>query len=112
MEADEQGEPGQWQAATSTASITDSDRARQYIKEQGANDRGLIYLWTNLVSKWRFTDVPLGQISKLRTANTLMSQVKHSAHVLSTSSLAVRRVAIEWIVQRRRRGPKTSVIKL
>ena len=41
-----------------------------------------------------------------------MSQVKHSARALSTPDLAMRRVVLGWIVQWRRRGPKTSVSKL
>ena len=41
-----------------------------------------------------------------------MSQVKHSARAWPTPDLAMRRVVFDWIVQWRRRGPKTSVIKL
>jgi hypothetical protein len=47
-----------------------------------------------------------------RSLNTLMSQVKHSARASSTPDLAIRRVAIGWIVEWRRRGPKTSAIEL
>jgi hypothetical protein len=41
-----------------------------------------------------------------------MFQVKHSVRGLSTPFLLERREAFPWIVQRRRRGPKTSVYKL
>jgi len=50
--------------------------------------------------------------TKRQTRNTLMSKVKHCGRNLSTSHFAMLRDLSLWIVQRRRRGPKTSVIKL
>jgi hypothetical protein len=50
--------------------------------------------------------------TKRQSRNTLMSQVKHRGRNLSMSQQVLRQVVVRGFVQRRRRGPKTTVIKL
>jgi len=75
------------------------------------NDHLFVWRVNNVVIQGSATR--LGRVeSGLTNRHTLMSQVKHWGRDLSTSQQALRRSVSGWIVQRRRRGPKTTVIKL